>query len=80
MAFAVCGCASVFAFVTLVGIHVGIASSAVESHIFLLTAGIKKYMSIIKKKKVKHGNNVLLAETKKGYRSFDFSRLNRLIY
>ena len=80
LVFAVCGCASVSAFATLVGIHLGVVSCAVELNIFILTAGIKKHTSIIKKKKLKHDNKVLLAKTKKGYRSFDFSRLNRLIY
>ena len=51
--FAVSGCVSISAFASLVGISVGIASSAVGIRICTITAGIKKYESIIKKKKKK---------------------------
>ena len=43
-----------FAFATLVGIPIGITSSAIRLIICAITAGIKKYKSIIKKKKKKH--------------------------
>ena len=44
---------SVSAFASLVGVPVGIADSAVGLKICAITAGIKKYRSIIKKKKKK---------------------------
>ena len=43
-------CASISAFDSLVGIPVGIASLAVALKFCVITAGIKKYKSIIKKK------------------------------
>ena len=46
---AVSGCVSISAFASLVGIPLGITSSAVELKICAVTAGIKKYKSIIKK-------------------------------
>ena len=45
------GCVSVSAFASLVGISVGIARSAVRLNICAITAGTKRYKSIIKKKK-----------------------------
>ena len=57
-------CVSISAFATLVGIPVGITSSAVGLKICVINAGIKKYKSIIKKKKKKHDQIVLLARTK----------------
>ena len=44
------GCISGFAFASLVGVSIGITSSAVRLKIFALAAGIKKHKSIIKKK------------------------------
>ena len=41
------GCISSSAFASLVGIHVGIASSSVGIKICTRTGGIKKYKSII---------------------------------
>ena len=43
-------CASISAFAPLVGIPIGIASSTIGLKICVITAGIKKYKSIIKKK------------------------------
>ena len=43
------GCVSMSAFVALVCVPVGITSSAVEINICPITAGIKKYKSIVKK-------------------------------
>ena len=43
-------CTSIFAFASLIGIPIGIASSAIGLKICAITAGIKKYKSIIKKK------------------------------
>ena len=48
---AVSGCIRIFAFASLVGGPVGIASFAVGLKICAITVGIKKYKSIIKKKK-----------------------------
>ena len=47
------GCVSISAFSSLVGIPIGITSSAIGLNICALTAGIKKYKSIIEKKKNK---------------------------
>ena len=63
MASTVTGSVSVSAFAALVGISVGITSSAVGIKICAKTAGIKRYKSIIKKKKKKHDKIVLLAKT-----------------
>ena len=57
-------CVLTSAFTSLVCILVGIMSSAVDITICAITAGIKKYKSIIKKKKKKHDKIVLLG---KGY-------------
>ena len=59
------GCVSIFVFATLVGIPIGITSSAIELKICVITARIKKYKSIIKKKKKKkHDEIVLLVKYK----------------
>ena len=47
------GCVSTSPFVSLVGISIGIACSAIGLKVCAITAGIKKYKSIIKKKKKK---------------------------
>ena len=60
---AVTGYVSISSFTSLVGIPMGITNSAVELKFFVLTAGIKKYKSIIKKKK-NYDEIVLLAKTK----------------
>ena len=58
------GCISISAFASLVGIPVGITSSAIGLKICAITAAIKEYKSIIKKKKKKHDKIVLLAKSK----------------
>ena len=58
------GCVFISAFASLVGIPIGITSSAIGLKICLITAGIKKYKSIIKKKEKKHDKIVLLAKSK----------------
>ena len=58
------GCALTSAFSSLVGIPIGITSSAVGLKICTMTAGIKKYQSMIKKKRKKHDKIVLLLKTK----------------
>ena len=52
------------AFASLVGIPIRITSSAIGLKICAITAGIKKYKSIIKKKKKEHDKIVLLAKSK----------------
>ena len=52
---AVTGCVSISVFASLVGALVGIVSSAVGLKICAITAGIKKYKSVVKKKRKKHG-------------------------
>ena len=54
---------SISAFTSIVGIPLEITSSAIGSKICAITAGIKKYKSIIKKKKKKHNKIVLLAKS-----------------
>ena len=56
------GCISIFAFTSLVGIPIEITSSAIGLKFFAITAGMKKYKSIIKKKR--HDKIVLLAKSK----------------
>ena len=63
LVFTVSGCVSISAF-ALAGIHIGIKSSEIELTICLITAGIRKYKSIIKKEKKKHDKIVLLAKFK----------------
>ena len=53
---------SISAFAYLVGILISITSSAVILKTFAITAGVKKYKSIIKKKKKKSDKIVLLAK------------------
>ena len=61
---AVCGFVSISSFTSLVGVPVGIASSAVGLKICAITAGIKKYRPIIKKNRKKHDKIMLLAKNK----------------
>ena len=56
-------CISISAFTSLVGIPI-VASSAMGLKIYTITAAIKKYKSIFKKKKKKHDKIVLLAKSK----------------
>ena len=51
------------AFASLVPIPIGIKRSAIELKICVITAGIKKYKSIIKKKKKKHNKILSLAKS-----------------
>ena len=57
-------CTSISAFASLIGIHIGITSSAIALKTCVIFAGIKKYKSMIKKKKKKHDKIVLLAKSK----------------
>ena len=60
----VTSCISISAFVSLVCVPVGIASSAVGITLCAIPAGIKKYETIIKKKKKKYDKIVLLRKDK----------------
>ena len=53
-----------FSFASLLGIPIGITSSAIGLKICTTAARIKKYKSIIKKNKKKHDIIVLLAKSK----------------
>ena len=64
LASTITGCVSISAFASLVGIPIGITSSAIRLKICAVNAGIKKCKSIIKKKKKKHDKIVLLAKSK----------------
>ena len=64
LASAVTGCKSSSVFASLLDIPIGINGSAIGLKICAITAGIKKYKSIIKKKKKKHDKIVLLAKSK----------------
>ena len=55
---------TISAFASLLGVHIGILSSAIGLKICTITAGISKYKLIIKKKKNKHDKTVLLAKSK----------------
>ena len=61
---AITGCVSISAFASLVGIPVGITISPIGLKICAITAAIKKYKSVIKKKKKKHNKIVLSAKSK----------------
>ena len=58
------GCVSIFAFSSLVGIPVGITSSAIGLKICAIITGIKKYKSIIREREKKHDEIVLFAKSK----------------
>ena len=64
LASTITGCILISAFTSLLGIPIGITSSAIGLKICAITARIKKYKSIIKKKKKKHDKIVLLAKSK----------------
>ena len=64
LASAITGCVSISTFASLLCVPVGIMSFAVRLKIFAITAEIKKYKSIIEKKKKKHDIIELLGKTK----------------
>ena len=64
MASTITGCISISAIASLVGIPIGITSSAIGIKICAIPAGTKTYKPIIKKKKKKHDEIVLLAKSK----------------
>ena len=61
---AITECVSISVFILLVGIPVGIISSAVGLKICATTVGIKRYKSISKKKRKKYDKTVFLGKTK----------------
>ena len=63
LASTITGCISISAFAFLIGIPIGVTRSGIWLKIYAITAGIKGYKSMTKKKK-KHGNIVLLAKSK----------------
>ena len=58
------GCVSISVFASLVSVPISIESSALGIKTCAITAGIKKYESIIKKNKKKYDKIVLLGKTK----------------
>ena len=58
------GCVYISVLASLVGIPIRISSFAVGLKICSITAGIKKYKSIVKKKKKKYNQTVLSAKSK----------------
>ena len=58
------GCVLISTFASPVDIPIGITRSSTGLKICVLTARIKKYKSLIKKKKKKHGKMVLSANSK----------------
>ena len=53
LAFTITGCVSISVFASLIGIPIGLSSSAIRLKMCAITGEIKKYKSIIKKKKEK---------------------------
>ena len=64
LVFTVTGYFSISVFASLIGIPIGIMSSAIGLKACVITAGIKKYESIIKKKKKWHDKILSLANNK----------------
>ena len=62
LASTITGCILISTFTSLLGISIGIASSAIGLKICVITAGIKKYKAISKKKK--YDKIVLLVKSK----------------
>ena len=63
LASTITGCVSISVFTDLIGIPIGITTSAIRLKICVITAEIKKYESLIKKKKKKHDKIALLAKS-----------------
>ena len=64
MSSTIAGRISISTFASFLGIRIGIASSAIGLKICAIAAGIKKYRSIITKKRKKHDKIVLLGKQK----------------
>ena len=83
LASTITGCYLISAFASLIGIPIGITSSAIRLKVCTIAAEIKKCKSIIKKKKKKHNKIVLLAKSKLDkveVRLKYFSGFNRFSY
>ena len=63
LASTIIGYISIYVFASFVGIPKAITNSGIELEICAITAGIKKYKSIITKKKKKHGKIELLSKS-----------------
>ena len=63
LASTITGCVHISGFASLIATFIGTASSAIIFKTCAITAGIKNYKSIIKKKKNKHDKIVLLANS-----------------
>ena len=63
-----------FSLTSFVDIPIGIRSSAMRLKICVITAGIKKYKSIIKKKKKKHDKVLSLAKSKLNSKELSISK------
>ena len=63
LAFSVTVCISISPFASLIDISKGIMSSIIGPNLCAIIARIKKYKSIIKKKRKKHDKKALLAKT-----------------
>ena len=64
LASTVTGCVSISAFSSFIGILIVTTNSAIRLKIYAITAGIKKYKSIIKKQKKNHDKILLLPKSK----------------
>ena len=62
--FTITGCISISAFTSLVGVPIVMTSSAIGLKVCAITVRIKKYKSMIKKKKKKHDKIALIAKPK----------------
>ena len=72
LASAFTGCVSIFTFASLVCVPAGITSSAIKLKIYAIPAGIKKYKSIIKKKKEKRKKHNKLSVVRKKLDTIEF--------
>ena len=70
----VTGCVFVSASASLVGIPIETTSAATGKKIYVIILGIKNYNSIIKKKKKKHDQILLLAQSKLNIGDFLISK------
>ena len=66
---------SISAFVYLVGILISITSSAIGLETFAITVGVKKYKSIMNKKKKKNDLNSIASKVKY-HKSLNFQGFN----
>ena len=73
LASTVTGCSSISGFASLLGIPIGITSLAIQLKICAIAVGIKKYKSIIKKKKNKH-DKIVEKSKLSGIEVLDFSQ------